>query len=71
MVNRLRRTHRFGFNLHPLPSAGFDLPRAVQDFSPHIEFGLALGECHTGLLLTHFEIPLFEKRFEDALHQDG
>lgn len=34
---------------------GFDLPHTVQDFLPHIAFGLEFGKCLAGQLFRYFE----------------
>jgi hypothetical protein len=44
---------RRGFNALPLSAPGFDLPYAVQDFLPHIAFGLEFGSCLAGQLIVH------------------
>ncbi len=49
---------RFGFNLCPLPSTGFDLPYAAQDFLSHIARCLEIGECFAGEFFAYFEMPL-------------
>ena len=43
---------RLGFNAFPFPTSGFDFPYTIQNFLPHIAFGLEFGERLTGQLLT-------------------
>jgi hypothetical protein len=38
---------RLGFNALPLSTPGFDLLYTVQDFLPHVAFGLEFGESLT------------------------
>ena len=47
---------RLGFNAFPFPTSWFffDLPYTVQDFLPHIAFGLEFGERLTGQALDSF-----------------
>ncbi len=47
---------RLDFNIRSLYSPGFDLPHTVQDFLPHIAFGLEFGKCLAGQLFAHLEI---------------
>ena len=46
-------------NVGPLSFSSFDLPHTVQDFLPHIAFGLEVRKRLSGQLFTHlFSIPL-------------
>src|SRR5262245_34905510 len=49
---------RFGLYVRSFASASFDLPYTVQDFLPHVAFGLELGQCLSSQLLTHLGMPL-------------
>lgn len=53
MVNCVQGTHDLGFDPCPLSTPGLDLSYILQDFLPHIVWGLEVGEYLAGRPFAH------------------